>query len=388
MADSEQQIRLAIVHWFPLEQYPPVTNALNCFARDTDWAITVWSTTNVRNLTPFENAGIRVRRTAFPFGERTKRAFRYLWFQISVLFQLFVARPTVVFYWEPHSAMPAFFYCLIARKTRLFIHYHEYRDRHEYLQPGMRLVRLNHWLEKRFLYNWAEWISQTNDDRKRMFVEDFPYVDQQKVNVLPNYPPKNWYGRPQSKWISGAQKPLRLVYVGAVSKRDTFIEPLVEWVEKPGVSENVTLDVYSHNYDNETERFLLQSESDGIHFHGHGVEYHEIPALLADFHVGLILYRAHTRNYQFNASNKLFEYLALGLDVWYPPQMQGVDPYRREDVSPRVWQTDFESLHELDLGSRQAAAKSHEPSVFSCEMALEPLITQCCEKTPKTDVAN
>ncbi len=31
--------KLAVIHWFPLEQYPPATNLLDYFARQPDWRV-------------------------------------------------------------------------------------------------------------------------------------------------------------------------------------------------------------------------------------------------------------------------------------------------------------------------------------------------------------
>ncbi len=261
-------------------------------------------------------------------------------------------RPDILLYIEPHSALPAFLYCLVARRCRLFIHYHEYRDRDEYSQAGMRLVRLNHWIERKFLYRRAEWISQTNADRNRMFREDLPGVDAGKLKILPNYPPKSWGDGPRATWRH-CDDGLHLVYVGAVSLRDTYIGPLVDWLRSDGSPHGVTLDIYSYNNDAETRDFLHSSTCDSVRFHARGVPYHEIPNLLVDYHVGLILYQANSRNYVYNASNKLFEYLALGLDVWYPPPMLGVKPYANDQSWPRVLETDFEQLSQLDLNLPQ-----------------------------------
>jgi hypothetical protein len=60
--------------------------------------------------------------------------------------------------------------------------------------------------------------------------------------------------------------------------------------------------------------------------------------------VGLILYKATSLNFRFNAPNKLFEYLAAGLDVWFPMEMLGCYPYLRNDYYPKVMKVDFTRL--------------------------------------------
>jgi hypothetical protein len=60
-----------------------------------------------------------------------------------------------------------------------------------------------------------------------------------------------------------------------------------------------------------------------------------LPQVLSQYDVGLILYRCRTLNFVYNATNKLFEYLVCGLDVWYPPCMLGLKTYARSTIAPR-----------------------------------------------------
>lgn len=378
-------IKIAVIHWFPLEQYPPATNLLDYFAAKENWQVSAHSCTNVRGLLAYENPVVKLYRTAFPSGSFTNRLLAYLGFPICVFLRLVITRPQVLLYLEPHSALPAFLYCTLARRCRLFIHYHEYRDQHEYNQPGMRLVRFYHWLERKFLFQRAEWISQTNSDRNLMFQTDIPEVDKSKLQVLPNYPSKNWSGDSQASWPTSETEPLKLVYVGALSLRDTFVGPLVEWFNGDQCPKNVTLDIYSYNSDSETREFLNCMISESVRFHPRGVEYREIPKLLKQFNIGLILYKANSRNYVYNASNKLFEYLAVGLDVWYPPTMLGVKPYAGEAKHPRVIETDFTQLRLLDMDNRRLRPESKNPMAhyFSEDVLIDlesRMISSCLSK--------
>ena len=96
----------------------------------------------------------------------------------------------------------------------------------------MRLVRFYHWIEKRFLFKRAVWISQTNEDRRRLFQVDRPGILSRKLMILPNYPPRAWHDEPQADWQVCRDQPLKLVYVGSISLHDTFIQPLIRWVQE------------------------------------------------------------------------------------------------------------------------------------------------------------
>lgn len=407
-----KQLRISLVHWFPLEFYPPATNLLECFAARPELETFAFTSNYSRGRTPYANSNVEVLRYGFPDGACgwLVRLWRYFFFPFAVVVRLIRLRPDCVLYYEPQSSLPALIYAATNRRCRIFIHHHEYHEPQQFLRPGMRLVRFYHWLEKRFLFKRAVWISHTNEQRLKLFHEDHPNIDPAKLKVVGNFPPASWKkeslvargerreDKQESKQLvaSGERldgiddehaKALRLVYVGSVSLHDTFIGPLVEWILSRG-DDAVTLDVFAYNADEKTKVFLreasgerreaeerrgnrpqensaVDAETDSLAasssqlashvFHSRvryfeaGVDYDDLPKVLADYDVGVILYRCNTTNYKFNASNKLFEYLACGLEVWYPPQMQGVKPYARDDMFPRVLEVDFERLDKLDL---------------------------------------
>lgn len=366
--------RLAVVHWFPIEYYPPVTNLLNCFTKHSELQIECFTSHNTKNRPPYTNAACRIHRTSFPRAEQNPiiRLWRYLTFPLMTMTRLLWFRPHSILYIEPQSVLPVFLYSLLARRCRILIHNHEYHDQHQFLRPGMRLVRGYHWLERKFIFPRAEWISQTNEDRIRLFKSDFPKIDPAKIHELPNLPPAEWRDTPNKAWAGNAT-PLKLVYVGSLSCKDTFIKEISEWIEADPAN-SCALDVYSYNRTPDVDRLFEACNSARVNFYGDGIPYEKLPEVLSQYHVGLILYKATTTNYVFNASNKLFEYLALGLDVWFPQQMLGVKPYARMQKSPRVVELNFDELSSLDLTElRQRNHLKNDVSPESCETALTEL---------------
>ena len=225
--------RIFVLHWQPLEQYPPTKNLLNCFSSFPDCSVAVCSAHNDRCLVEYTNPSVLFSRMRFPNRRlsRFRRLFAFLQFPLLALWKMIRFRPDIVLYIEPHSSFPATLFGLINYRHRLFIHYHEYYEPEHFHAPGMRLVASYHWFEKRYLYRRAAWISQTNADRVRMFCEDHPHVNRAKLHVLPNLPPASWRKLTELTWISRPQDTLRLLYVGSVSLHDTFIAELVEWLQ-------------------------------------------------------------------------------------------------------------------------------------------------------------
>lgn len=363
--------RIAILHWLPAEMYPPLLNMTRYFAGTGKWELTLFTTANHLGRPAFEQPDVRIHRGSAPgvLG-RWRRLWAYAVWQLTTLARLLILRPDVVVYIEPQSSFPIYLLSFFRRRLPLFIHHHEYHEPKQFLRPGMTMARWFHRLEKSRLFPRAHWISQTNEDRLRLFLGDHPGVRPETGRVLPNYPPASWLAGPNRAWERGGL-PLRMVYVGSVSLRDTFIAEMVEWVTRqpPG---SVELHIYAYNLDAETREFLIRNSSVAVRFHAEGIEYDDLPHVLRDYHVGLILYRARTLNYRFNASNKLFEYLACGLDVIFPSTMEGVKPYARSDGAPRVMEVDFETGEGLQMPIPAKRGKSG--IVYNVPTADEVLI--------------
>ena len=377
-------MKLAIIHQLPLEYYPPAINAIRYFSEQSDMQTLVVSSENEKGRTTYSNDNVRLLRFRTgkgldPIYQRWRYSASWHWQTAKAIANF---RPDVLLYFEPHSALAAAIYYRWRKgKARLFIHHHEYYAPSDYQQPGNRQTRINHFFERRSLFARADWISQTNTDRLRLFQEDHPEVKAQSLYAMPNFPPKNWTACVNADRDDFGSPILKLVYVGSLSLHDTYIGPLVNWLlEHPDC--RMTLDIFAYNTDPTTRKFLNTINGNIVRFHDTGIAYEELPKLLQQFDVGIILYRCRTVNYQFNASNKLFEYLICGLDVWYPPAMLGVKPYMRSDAYPRVIEVDFEDLDSLPwntLCSRKGLPD--EAWIETCESQLQLLAAEmrkCC----------
>ena len=378
-------VNVVVLHQLPLELYPPACNLLRTLLGTSGCSVTAITCPNQKSIPTFSAPGLVIHRPRFGLSSDSvpvRWFFSLLW-HLRAAFICRYLQPAAVISVEPHSALAAWLYfVMLGGRGRLLIHHHEYYSPTDYRRPGNRLTRLNRYFENRLLPK-AVWLSQTNADRLRLFRHDHPSLTDDQCHVLPNYPPANWLtrlsadGRPSTP-VKGS---LRLVYVGSVSLHDTFIGPLVEWLtseQNPGC----TLDLFSYNTDAKTGQFLQNHACNVVRFHRHGVAYEELPELLTEFDVGLVLYRCNTLNFVYNASNKLFEYLMCGLDVWYPACMLGIKPYARGCVRPRVLETDFEQMKSIDWADRQLRADlPWEPWRETCEMALVSMVNTVMKRT-------
>ena len=362
--------RLAVVHYLPLEFYPPAVNLLNAFAEKELFNTKVWTTHNNKQRQVFKSPTVTsISRTIAPKKKDNKgfRLLKYLLFNFKTFMGLLFFNPEVILYYESYSAGPVYWYLkYFGNNKRLFIHCHEYFDAQWYAK-GMSLVKLYHTYEKNYLYPKAAWISQTNTDRIQMFASDHPKLPSGILKVVPNYPPQDWL-RHTNLIKPDGHTVIKTVYVGSLSLKDTFIKEYCDWVLKQ--NGKVYFHIYAYNLHDDTIAYLKSLNSDYIVFYTKGVEYNKMPALLADYDIGLILYKAHTKNYKYNAPNKLFEYLVCGLKVFYPDVMLGIKPYLTENIIP----LNFKNMTSIDALVPNFKTSVASASDYTAEDAFKELL--------------
>jgi hypothetical protein len=154
--------------------------------------------------------------------------------------------------------------------------------------------------------------SQTNEDRKALFLKDNPNLSPGNVEVYPNLPPKAWwqdFGQYKKPWQSGK---IKLVYVGVLDAETMFLEEVLTWVSEN--SEDLELTIFSQSVSNSAKDLILKFESSSIILKP-ALNYCQLPAELVKYDIGLVLYKGHIPNYVYNVPNKVFEYLYCGLKV-------------------------------------------------------------------------
>jgi hypothetical protein len=402
--------KLAVIHFSPIEMYPPVMNWLDYLAaQGENWDVRVFTLEDFGRPLPFtpRSPDIKIYRPALvdrtPGSWRKKFLYAYLnyfFFYLATLLRLIVFRPDAILYYETQSSFPAIVYKRFFRKrVRLFIHYHEYVSPQEYA-AGMALNRRGHSLEKK-IYPRTEGISQTNAYRIQLFKQDNAGITLPEMYSLPNYPPAAWqeFRRgPGEPGASAATEPaastatepaaaasaatapassIKVVYVGALSLETMYVREFAQWV----IAQHgrVSWDVYSDNFTPEAAEYLRTAGKDSIAFKA-GVEYFDLPKILMGYDVGVVLYKGHIPNYIYNAPNKLFEYLACGLDVWFPKVMLGALDLVTHETFPKVVPLDFENLGNFGLAAAvNRSGLRQEAGRFSCEQALEPLLKRLKE---------
>ncbi|MBZ5858002.1 glycosyltransferase family protein [Flavihumibacter profundi] len=338
--------KLTILHFQPLEKYPPIMNLIEYLSGQHFNNIFILSRANnkagkfiYKNYNPI----VKIKRYGGEVLDSSKFAswLGYIFFYTRAFLFLLWNRPAKVLYFETISSFPVVLYKMfINKKAKVYIHYHEYTSPPEY-GSGMVLIRYFHKLERK-IYHEAIWISHTNQFRLNLFKEDENILGE-NLKVMPNYPPQSWH-----KTIVKKNEAIkRVVYVGALSLTTMYTREFSEWVIKQ--RGKVTWDIYSDNFSAETAAYFRTLNTEWIKFKG-SVNYNELPEVLRHYDIGVILYNGHIPNYIYNAPNKLFEYLVCGLDVWFPDVMVGCMEYvTLPNNRPCVAAFDFEKLDKINL---------------------------------------
>lgn len=362
-----------IIHFQPIEFYPPVQNLINTLSKENKFKNKFYVLTNLAYNTdavtfnsPSSDIIIsRLAKTGQNLSAFSRYA-NYFFFYLKCLFLILYRRPSIILYFETLSSYPAYLYKkYFGKKATIMIHYHEYTSPEEY-SSGMKLARYFHKCEK-WLYPKSSWISHTNEFRMQHFVDDNLPIKIEHKHVLPNYPPRYWHAMPKAQ----PGNPIKIVYVGALSLETMFLNEFANWVV--GQKGKVVWDIYSQNITTDAKIFLQTLPSNLIRLNN-SVAYNKLPIILKGFDIGVVLYRGHIANYVFNAPNKLFEYHVSGLDVWFPDVMKGSKPYVTEYTYPKILALDFRHLDQVNLKEMiNRSGHNKQTCNFFCEDILYPV---------------
>lgn len=228
--------------------------------------------------------------------------------------------------------------------AKLLVHYHEYVTPVEYSR-NMRLVKSMHCQEIKMYSHSYHWISQTNEVRLQKMIGDnrLESTSQSVFHTMPNYPSKYWA---KEKTSFNSSSKVRLVYIGSIGLDSMYLKELVEWVLSN--KQSLSLNFYTHNIDAKAKIFLESINDDCIVLHN-GCNYEELPTILKNYDVGLVIYKPVSENWIQNAPNKVFEYLACGLDVWFSKTISYTLSIAREKVYPKIIPLDFDNLKEFNI---------------------------------------
>jgi hypothetical protein len=352
-------MKIALVHFQPLELYPPVMNCIRDMEEENVSELKIFTTHSKNN---WFSSSYPIYRLGNYTTSRWSRYWTYLYFNFVSFLFLCYYRPKKVLYYETYSSWPVYWYKKLFPSVHVFIHFHEYVSDKEKRESSAYYKYLL--IKETALLKKAIWISHTNADRMRFFQQDYPFLSKDQCHILPNYPPADWEARAQQILANRQVFAFkRMVYVGALGLDTTYIKELAAWIEDQ--KGTYTLDIYSGSIDKAVLDFLHNLKSSYILIHKE-ILYFELPELLANYDIGLVLYKGHIPNYIYNIPNKVHEYLACGLQVWYSEELVSTNKFKQEYDIQQLISINFTKLISLPeknvFAIFDAPQKIHEQS--------------------------
>lgn len=343
-------------------------NFLNTATGALNYDISVY-TTNSDNNFIYTNEKCRIIRIKSKKNNAVSRYLSYFKFNLITNIYLFFKKVDAVYYFETISCFPAFVYKHLNDNVKVLVHHHEYVSSKEKKYLSLYLKCL--WKIEAKVFSSSSWISQTNIERRRLFLEDYPMINKSIVRILPNYPPSSWtLEKPSDNRETVTQ--YRIIYVGSISIKTMYLKEFAVWVNQQ--KGKVIWDIYSRKYTKDIIEFLHVLASPYINLNP-PVNYFDLPKLLKKYHIGVVLYKGHIPNYIYNVPNKIFEYLFFGLEVWCPNQMLPVLQLIQENPGIRIRLLDFKKNIDIEntcLNHNTFYRKSNR--TFLAENSFEEII--------------
>jgi hypothetical protein len=335
--------KIVLLHFQPLEKYPPVMNMINLLGEINELNSVVITTAN-SNSWYTGTTLIEIIRLSKVSSKATRRYLGYLKYNLMSLLKLIQLKPKAILGYETYSIWPIYVYQKLNKSVSIHIHYHEYMSPDE-INKSSFYFKFLHRLEKKLLQNITS-VSQTNSDRMELFLQDYPIVDIKNTTIWPNYPPLSWHALSLIRKKSESAEVIKLVHVGAVGMETMYIEEMVNWViAQEG---KYSLDFITDNIDEQAKSFLEAQTTELISVRA-GVNYFELPNTLSTYDLGLTLYNGFIPNHTYSVPNKVMEYLLCGLAVGYSKELVSTRKFIKHYNVQGAVELDFDKLSELDL---------------------------------------
>lgn len=314
--------KIFIVSWGHVEGYPPTLNAVNLLAKKFEKVIIYHcnfrkNTWKYPDNVVIHNIGKYISYEYFYKLSKFSKVLFYLNFYFKLLFKISSYKPGYVL---AYDAVSLFYvskirWCL-NKNTKYWYHNHDVSEQ----VVGGRQSNFKNVLAKTESksFKWISFFTLPSKERLNYFdLTDFTGT----VKVIPNYPSFDYYSQFQvsNKHLG---KEVRFIFQGSITEGHGFEEiiPLLGDDIFLGKILTLTLIGYISDAYKENLLFLAKKHGKGLNLKiSNPVPYCDLPAITTQHHIGIGIHNTPNIVYQTGgtASNKLYEYMALGLPMLY-----------------------------------------------------------------------
>ena len=176
-------MKIAIVHYQPLELYPPVMNMISFLATKKNVIVNV-TTTRCDKKASFAERNTDILRFGSSSDSKISLYLTYFAFNCIGFLSLLWQRPNRILCYETVSVFSVYWYKKLFPATKIYIHYHEYYPK-KAVANASKYMQYLAYLEQK-LYLKANWVSQTNEDRLARFAAENNALLATTLQIMPN----------------------------------------------------------------------------------------------------------------------------------------------------------------------------------------------------------
>ena len=338
-------MKLLIYHYQPLENYPPVMNDINDFMGiENGMKLNVVSSVGADS---FNNNNAKIFRIGFKTSKNWFiRYLHYITYNFSGLIIGLINKPNKIMVYETYSILPTYIMSRIWSDISIHFHEHEYVSKDE-IDKASRYFRFLDRLVKKMLLNKRMTVSQTNFDRGELYAADNKFLCESDVLIFPNLPPIEWIQKSRDSKVINPNL-VKFVHVGALGLESTYLKEFIEWIIK--FDGKYTVDFYLGSTNLEALSYLnkIIGRYKFISIHER-ISYYNLPSILCNYDVGLVLYKGAKPNETYSVPNKFMEYVVCGLNVWYSDKLLSTIKFSEKYNLGGVFKMNFASLNQLEI---------------------------------------
>lgn len=300
------------------EGYPPTLNAIDILAEKYDTVIVVgrkilptkWGyAANVTICLPGNYISVR----EFEKKNTLYKIFYFFKYLLTLKKQLKKQLPSVILAYDPLAFFAVILlskFSLKQKKYKIWYHNHdilEFKQLKKYSIQWFAGI-----FEKRY-FHYADYFSLPSNERLKYF----PKISNEKYFFIPNYPSLKFYKQFYLKKVLNNE--INIIFQGNIDFGH-YIENFIPFICRPfnGYNINILLKGWI------SENFMNYINEQGIKYNCKNnirvldiTSYQEVPKLTSTAHIGIAIHHSETVLHKTlaTASNKIYEYAALGLPV-------------------------------------------------------------------------
>lgn len=307
-------MNVLVIMYNPIELFPPTINAIESLSKICKKISVITHCINKKDVWPYPaNVEIKYVGDWKTSGSSFKNFIKFIKFTLAFLRVLRAGKNELIILYEPHAVLSYRLALQVVKKKNWILWYHNH-DIFEIKSQGR--FSIGWWAVKgeRQIFPKLDLFSLPAMERCAYFPMKSLYG---KFFFIPNYPSLHLYNKfyKQKDFSSN----IKLIYQGRIDEShgiEEIIPLLADTIEHKSLSLHLKGFITEAYKEKLIQLSIAHNAEEKVFFYGI-TSYKEVPRLTSDCHIGIGI---HTKSEIMHktlgtSSNKIYEYIALGLPV-------------------------------------------------------------------------